>query len=49
MGKGFQCEALQEMGGSFPLTLSTVHKLIALQGNDFINFVVCPKCDSVYE
>ena len=49
MGKSFQCDALQEMGGSFPLMLSTVHKLIALQGNDFINFVVCPKCDSVYE
>ena len=49
MGKALQCDALQEMGGYFPLTLTTVHKLIALQGNDFINFVVCPKCDSVYE
>ena len=37
------------MGQSVPLTLATVHKLISLQQNDFINYVVCPSCDSIYE
>lgn len=48
-GRAFHCDTMQEMGQSVPLTLATVHRLISLPENDFINYVVCPSCDSIYE
>ena len=39
---------IQELGNSLPVTVQSVHHLISLQ-EDFVNYVVCPNCDSVYE
>ena len=49
VGCTFGCERMQEMGSAIPLTLQSLQRLIALQEDDFLNYVVCPKCDSVYE
>ena len=49
IGRAFSSDAINDIGHSIPLTLSTVHKLISLEKDHFTNFVVCPKCDSVYE
>ena len=49
IGRAFSCDAIMDIAHSVPLTLSTVHKLISLENDHFVNFVVCPKCDSVYE
>ena len=40
---------MQDMGDSYPVTLQSVHRLLSLQEDDFVNYVVCPKCDSVYK
>ena len=48
IGRAFSSDAINDIGHSIPLTLSTLHKLISLEKDHFTNFVVCPKCDSVH-
>ena len=40
---------MQDMGDSIPLTLQSLHRLLSMQSDDVISYVVCPNCDSVYE
>ena len=51
LGRSFQCEQLQKMSNQVPLTLSTVHRILSYRNckNDFVQYVVCPSCDSLYE
>lgn len=37
---------MQDMGDALPVTLQSVHRLI---DNNFIKYVVCPKCESIYD
>lgn len=43
VGCTFGCESMQEMGSAIPITLQSLQRLIALQEDDFLNYVVCPK------
>ena len=47
-GLAFECGQMQDMGDVFPVTLNSLNHLITLQEDDFLTYVVCPKCDSVY-
>ena len=40
---------MQAMGDSIPVTLQSLHRLLSMQSDDVISYVVCPNCDSVYE
>ena len=33
----------------FPKSLKSIHRVLGLNSDDFIQYVVCIKCDSVYE
>ena len=48
LGSAFQCESLVEAVHRIPVGIKTIHKLLGTHGDDFIKYVVCPKCDSVY-
>ena len=49
LGHAFRSDTMQDMGDALPVTLQSVHRLISLQDNDFIKYVVCPKCESIYD
>ena len=49
IGQSFQTHTITEMGNSIPVTLTSLHRLIALEINDFSKYVVCPSCNSIYE
>ena len=49
IGKAFNRSHIAEMGNSIPVTIKSVHHVIGLESDDFINYVVCPSCNSVYE
>ena len=40
IGRAFSCDAIMDIAHSVPLTLSSVHKLISLENDHFVNFVV---------
>ena len=48
LGVAFQCDSLVHAAEGIPVGTKTVHKLLGTHGNDFIKYVVCPKCHSVY-
>ena len=48
IGIAFQCDSLINTVDVMPLCLQTVHKLLGISGNDFVAYVVCPSCQSVY-
>ena len=49
IGNAFQCPLLVNFSEQIPLTILCAYKKIGLKKNDFISYVVCPDCDSVYE
>ena len=49
LGVAFQCEALVHTAHCIPVGLQTVHKLLRIAGTNFIQYVVCPKCHSMYD
>jgi len=49
VGQAFLCNPIQEMGNAIPVTLQSLHHLLSLQNEDFVKYVVCPSCDSIYE
>ena len=49
IGVAFQCDSLVNATDLMPLGLQTVHKLLGISGNDFVAYVVCPSCHSVYQ
>lgn len=40
---------VQMISQQCPKSLPTVQRLLGLNSDDFVQYVVCPKCDSVYE
>ena len=48
LGVAFQCELLLHAAEGIPMGINTVHKPLVTQGNDFLNYVICPKCNSVH-
>ena len=49
IGRVFQCQPIYDMGVELPLTLNSLHKLVSLEVDNFVNYVVCPYCHSIYE
>ena len=49
LGKLFGCKQLNEAGAFIPMTPGTVHKILGIEQKDFIEYVVCPQCDSIYK
>ena len=49
LGRVFGCTLLNDARQFIPLTPSTVHKILGIDQNYFIEYVVCPKCDAIYE
>ena len=49
VGQAFLCNPIQEMGNAIQVTLQSLHHLLSLQNEDFVKYVVCPSCDSIYE
>ena len=48
LGSAFTCEPLRVSSKQIPVTREGLWRAI-LQQADFIQFIVCPKCDSVYD
>ena len=48
LGKAFQCPPLMTLSNSIPITKKTLQKTLTMKKDDFSEFIVCPKCDSVY-
>lgn len=48
IGTAFNCAPLRNLSNAMPVTKSTLRKILALDGPDFLEYVVCPKCDSLY-
>ena len=40
---------MQDMGDAFPVTVHSLHHILLLEENNFLTYVACPKCDSVYD
>lgn len=49
IGQLFKCDPIYNMGNEIPLTLKTLNKLVTIKRDDFVNYVVCPSCHSIYE
>ncbi len=48
IGLAFHCEGLVDAANSIPLGLKAVNKLLGIDPDDFVTYVVCPSCHSVY-
>ena len=48
LGITFQCQPLVLASNNIPVRLGTVHSLFGIKEKEFINYVVYPKCHSVY-
>ncbi len=48
LGSAFHCEMLLKAGEAFPVSLVGLHKILRVTKGDFVNYVVCPMCSSVY-
>ena len=48
LGIAFQCQPLVLASNHIPVRLGTVHSLFGIKEREFIKYVVCPKCHSVY-
>lgn len=48
LGIAFHCNDLVDVANSMPLSLQTVHKILGIASSDFVSYVVCPSCQSVY-
>lgn len=48
LGVAFHCHDLVGVAESMPLSLKTVHKIFGTANSDFVSYVVCPSCQSVY-
>ena len=48
IGTAFNCLPLKTLSNAMPLTKATLMKILAMDGHDFIEYIVCPKCDSIY-
>jgi hypothetical protein len=51
VGHAFHFDAAVNAAGFIPVTASTVHRLILNRFGEagFIEYVVCPSCNSIYE
>ena len=50
VGHAFNCDVVVKAFAFVPITSSTVHRQLALHGgNCFIDYIVCPTCDGIYE
>ncbi len=48
IGSAFHCEMLLKAGEAFPVSLVGLHKILRVTKGNFVNYVVCPMCSSVY-
>ena len=48
LGIAFQCQSLVLASNHIPVRLGTVHFLFGIKEREFIKYMVCPKCYSVY-
>lgn len=48
LGLAFDNNDLLNVADSIPVGLQTVYKHLGISGNDFVPYVVCPSCHSVY-
>ena len=49
VGNAFQCFQLVAFSEQVPRTLHGAHSCVGITANDFIEYVVCPSCHSIYE
>lgn len=49
LGNVFHCPPLVEFSELIPKTLRGAYSFVGVAGDDFIEYVVCPNCHSVYE
>ena len=50
VGHAFQCDTAVNASSFIPITAATVHRSILNHlGEGFVEYVVCPSCDSIYE
>ena len=49
LGTAFQLRSLVDFSGWLPQTLHGAYSCVGIAGDDFIEYVVCPACHSVYE
>ena len=49
LSNAFQNEMIKRSSNSVPLSLKALHKSLQITENDFVKYIVCPKCDSIYE
>ena len=48
IGSAFNCLPLKTLSNAMPLTKVTLMKILAMGSHDFTEYIVCPKCDSIY-
>ena len=48
IGTAFGCRQLETLSNTMPLTKATLMKILAIGGDNFTEYIVCPKCDSIY-
>lgn len=48
LGTAYHCDDLANAADRIPIGIGTIHKLLNTHIDDFTQFVVCPKCHSVY-
>ena len=49
LGEILQLQQLNSMSDGIPLSLKNIRQLLSFHKDDFVTYVVCPSCDSLYE
>ena len=49
LGEILQLQQLKSMSDGIPLSLKNIRQLLSFRKNDYVSFVICPSCDSLYE
>lgn len=47
--KAYQCDSLLPDAQNSPVSLQSMHRLTGLTRKSFIEYIVCPRCESIYE
>ncbi len=48
LGNAFQCDQLTQFSEKLPRALSAAFSIVGITGDEFVQYVVCPSCHSIY-
>ena len=49
LGKAFDCEGIVAISNEIPYSIESIEHMAGLNKQSFVEYVVCPRCDTIYE